>query len=64
MVPAENDKEFFDREGFFILHGFFDDACVEKAQNAIDHVKLIRPFDVVIDNLENGDHSVLGLMSA
>jgi len=53
----------FARDGFLILPAFFDDAAIARVQSAIDRVKLARPNDVVIDNLENGECTVLGLMT-
>jgi ectoine hydroxylase-related dioxygenase (phytanoyl-CoA dioxygenase family) len=53
----------FERDGFLVLPAFFDARSIAAAQADIDAVKLARPFDVVIDNLENGDRTVLGLMT-
>lgn len=59
----QSQKERFERDGFVVLKRFFTEKQIEKAQNAIDLVKQTRPFDVVIDDLENGARTVLGLMS-
>ncbi|HTJ64508.1 MAG TPA: phytanoyl-CoA dioxygenase family protein [Alphaproteobacteria bacterium] len=56
-------KAFFEANGFLVLPGFFSDTAIDTVQETIDRVKAERPFDVVIDNLENGDRTVLGLMS-
>jgi ectoine hydroxylase-related dioxygenase (phytanoyl-CoA dioxygenase family) len=56
--------EDFARQGFLVLPKFFDDAVIDGVQAAIDRVKLARPMDVVIDNLEHGERTVLGLMTA
>lgn len=53
----------FAQDGVLILPGFFNDAELNTVQVAIDAVKRNRPMDVVIDDLENGDRTVLGLMT-
>lgn len=53
----------FMQDGVLILPGFFSDAELGAVQTAIDTVKRARPLDVVIDDLENGDRTVLGLMT-
>ncbi len=53
----------FMQDGVLILPGFFDQATLAPVQAAIDAVKRARPLDVVIDDLENGDRTVLGLMT-
>jgi ectoine hydroxylase-related dioxygenase (phytanoyl-CoA dioxygenase family) len=52
----------FSRDGFLILPKFFDPAVIDSLQAEVDAVKRERPNDVVIDNLENGERTVLGLM--
>jgi ectoine hydroxylase-related dioxygenase (phytanoyl-CoA dioxygenase family) len=54
--------EAFSRDGFLVLPNFFDGTVIESLQADIDAVKHERPYDVVIDNLENGERTVLGLM--
>ncbi len=54
--------ETFSRDGFLVLPKFFDAAVVESIQVDVDAVKRQLPHDVVIDNLENGERTVLGLM--
>jgi len=54
--------ETFSRDGFLVLPKFFDEAVVESVQADVDAVKRERPYDVVIDNLETGERTVLGLM--
>ncbi len=51
-------------DGVLVLPGFFDDGRLRQVLAATDCVKHIRPMDVVIDNLENGERTVLGLMTA
>lgn len=53
----------FGRDGVLILRGFFAESEIAAAQAATDRVKRDRPLDVVIDNLHNGERTVLGLMS-
>lgn len=60
---TKDQKERFERDGFVVLGKFFSQKQIETAQNAIDLTKQTRLFDVVIDNLENGERTVLGLMS-
>jgi phytanoyl-CoA hydroxylase len=52
----------FARDGFLVLPEFFDGAAIGGVQAAIDAVKQARPLDVVIDHLETGERTVLGLM--
>jgi phytanoyl-CoA hydroxylase len=56
-------KAFFEREGYLILPGFFPSDSVDHFQGVIEHVKKLRPFDAVLDDLENGERTVLGLMT-
>jgi len=51
----------FTRDGVLILPGAFTAAALAPVQAAIDGVKHARPLDVVIDDLESGERSVLGL---
>lgn len=60
---TKDQKERFERDGFVVLGKFFSQKQIKTAQNAIDLTKQTRLFDVVIDNLENGERTVLGLMS-
>ena len=56
-------KTAFDRDGFLVLPRFFGDDVVDEVQRAVDLVKLARPLNVVVDDLETGARSVLGLLS-
>ncbi len=56
-------KAVFGRDGVLILPGFFPSAAIDQVQEATERVKQERPLDVVIDNLHNGERTVLGLMS-
>lgn len=56
--------EAFSRDGFLVLPNFFDSEVVESIQAEIDAVKREQPSDVVIDNLANGERTVLSLMQS
>ncbi len=62
-TPPQSCQDFFAREGFLVLPKFFNEDLLANVQHTINRVKQDRPYDVVIDNLENGDRTVLGLMS-
>ena len=56
-------KAAFGRDGAVILPGFFASGVIDQVQAATERVKRERPRDVVIDNLHNGERTLLGLMS-
>jgi phytanoyl-CoA hydroxylase len=56
-------KAFFEREGYLILPGFFSADSIDHFQGVIEHVKRLQPFDAVLDDLETGERTVLGLLS-
>src|ERR1700757_2105939 len=53
----------FAQNGVVILPGLFSEGELDVVQAAIERVKHARPLDVVVDDLENGDRTVLGLMT-
>ena len=55
--------EAFARDGFLVLPKFFSDDELAPVQVAIEDVKHTRPLDVVIDSLETGERTVLGLLT-
>jgi hypothetical protein len=63
VTTLAEQKAFFERQGYVILPGFFPADSVDDFQDVIEHVKRLRPFDAVLDDLENGERTVLGLMA-
>lgn len=63
VTTLAEQKAFFEREGYLILPGFFSADSIDYFQGVIEHVKQLRPFDAVLDDLENGERTVLGLMT-
>jgi phytanoyl-CoA hydroxylase len=55
-------KTSFDQHGFLVLPSFFDDDIINEALNAVELVKTARSMDVVADDLETGERSVLSLL--
>jgi len=56
-------QEFFAREGFAVLPKFFNDQVIDEALKQIDAKKHERPVDIVVDLLDTGERTVLGLLS-
>lgn len=54
--------DFFAREGYAILPGFFPHAQVDAVLARIDAIKGARPRDVVIDLLDTGERTSLALL--
>jgi phytanoyl-CoA hydroxylase len=63
VTTLAEQKALFEREGCLILPGFFSSDSVDHVQGVTEHVKQLRPFDAVLDDLENGERTVLGLMT-
>jgi ectoine hydroxylase-related dioxygenase (phytanoyl-CoA dioxygenase family) len=58
-----NIKQNFDRHGFAILPAFFPVRLIDAALENVQHIKSARPFDIVVDMLESGERTSLGLLS-
>jgi hypothetical protein len=55
-------KASFELNGFLVLPRFFSDDLINTAQKTVDQVKSASPLNVVVDDLETGVCSVLGLL--
>ncbi|MDE1149537.1 MAG: phytanoyl-CoA dioxygenase family protein [Azospirillaceae bacterium] len=53
----------FNRQGFLLLPGFYAAAEMDRIAQEITDCKRARPGNVVVDLLDNGERTVLGLLS-
>jgi ectoine hydroxylase-related dioxygenase (phytanoyl-CoA dioxygenase family) len=56
-------KKRFDQEGYLILPAYYPAAMIDHIQAVTERVKAARPPDAVLDNLENGERTVLALLT-
>ena len=56
-------QESFARQGFAVLPGFFNDETIDKALKQVEAVKREQLFDTVVDLLDTGERTVLGLLT-
>jgi ectoine hydroxylase-related dioxygenase (phytanoyl-CoA dioxygenase family) len=54
---------FFSEQGYLVLPGYFPAAVIDAVQTLVERVKMARPFDAVLDDLETGERTVLGLLT-
>jgi ectoine hydroxylase-related dioxygenase (phytanoyl-CoA dioxygenase family) len=59
----DNLKLNFERDGFVILPKFYSDTDVDVTVGAVRRRKFSRSLDVVVDMLDTGERTVLGLLS-
>ncbi|GAB3483162.1 phytanoyl-CoA dioxygenase family protein [Polaromonas eurypsychrophila] len=58
-----NTKEKFDHDGYAVLPKFFSSLWIDLAVKRVESIRRERPLDVVVDMLDTGDRTALGLLS-